>query len=252
MKRRQFFTFLGYTALWPAAAHAQQPTLPVVGFLGSESPARSGTIRRGFRHGLAEVGYVEDRNFAMEYRWADSNNDRLPGLATDLVRQGVTVIAAPGTTPAALAVKMATTTVPAVFFTAGDPAALGLVASLSRPGGNLTGITSWGALLHQLVPRGKVFAALINPTNPSLGVANATELAGAAQRLGVRVHIVKAGTERELEGVFPELAAQGAGGLVITVDSFFTARRERLGTLALQYRVPTIYQLSFMIVTKLD
>ena len=250
MKRRQFLTLVGYAAARPTVSDAQHTTMPAVGFLGSESPARSQAILRGFRQGLAEVGYVEGHNVVVNYRWADGDNERLRVLADDLLRQRVAVIAAPGTTPAALAAKAVTTSVPVVFFTGGDPVALGLVASLGRPGGNLTGITSMGSglaakrleLLLQVAPRMKLFAALVNPGNPALTEANAKELASAAETLGVRMHIVRARTERELEDVFPAVASHGAGGLVITIDSFFTARRERLGTLARHHRIPAIYQ----------
>ena len=250
MTRREFITLLGGAAAWPGAAHAQQTLMPVIGFLGSDSPALYASHLRLFREALRETGYVEGQNVAIEYRWAEGQNDRLPALAADLVRRQVSVIAAPGTTPAALAAKAATTTIPIVFFTAGDPVALRLVASLNRPGGNLTGATSLGTqltskrleLLHELMPTATVMALLVNPTNPALAESTARELLDAARRLGLRLHTVHASTERDFDSVFAELVQLRASALVIAIDSFFTGRREQLGALALRHGIPAIYQ----------
>jgi putative tryptophan/tyrosine transport system substrate-binding protein len=250
MMRREFITLLGgAAAAWPFAARAQKPT-PVVGFLGSESAAKSADLLRFFHGGLGELGFVEGQNLAIEYRWADGHNDRLPALAADLVRREVSVIAAPATTPGALAAKAATETIPIVILTAGDPVALGLVASLNRPGGNITGATSLAGelapkrleLMHELLPKATVLALLVNPTNPVLMEATTRETQAAADTLGVELHVLQARTEREFDGIFVRLSEVRAGGLVIAVDSFFTARREQLGQLALRNRVPAIYQ----------
>ena len=249
-RRREFITFIGGAAVaWPLAARAQQPT-PVVGFLGSESAAKSADLLRFFHQGLGELGFVEGQNLTIEYRWADGHNDRLPALAADLVRREVSVIAAPATTPGALAAKAATETIPIVILTAGDPVALGLVASLNRPGGNITGATSLAGelapkrleLMHELLPKATVLALLVNPTNPVLMEATTRETQAAAATLGVELHVLQARTEREFDGIFVRLPEVRAGGLVIAVDSFFTARREQLGQLALRHRVPAIYQ----------
>jgi putative ABC transport system substrate-binding protein len=249
MRRRDFIALIGGAAAWPLAARAQQ-NVPVIGFLNSESPALFASAVRIFRQGLSETGYVEGQNVAIEYRWAEGQNDRLPGLAADLVRRQVSVIAAPGTTPAALAAKAATTTIPVVFFTAGDPVALGLVATLSRPGGNITGLTSLGTelgpkrlgLLHELLPRATAMAMLINPTNLALAESTTRELQAAARTLGLQHHVLHASTEREFDSIFASIVQMRASGLVIGIDSFFTARRERLGELALRHRIPAIYQ----------
>jgi putative ABC transport system substrate-binding protein len=250
MRRREFITLLGGAAVWPVAARAQQTLMPVIGFLGSDSPALSVSHLRFFRQGLSETGYVEGENVAIEYRWAEGQNDRLPALVADLVRRQVSVIAAPGTTPAALAAKAATTTIPIVFFTAGDPVALRLVASLNHPGGNLTGATSLGSqlalkrleLLHELMPTTTVMALLVNPTNPALAEATAKELLDASRSLGLRLHILHASTERDFDSVFAALVQLRASALVIAVDSFFTGRKEQLGALALRHGIRAIYQ----------
>ncbi len=248
--RRELITVLGAAVVWPIAARAQQTLMPAIGFLGSESPVLFASHLRMFRQGLSETGYVEGRNVAIEYRWAEGRNDRLPALAADLARRQVNVIATPGTTPGALAAKAATTTIPIVFFTAGDPVALKLVASLNRPGGNATGATSLGGdlapkrleLLHQLMPTATVLAALLNPSNPVLAESTAKKLQEAARSLGLGLHVLRASTQRDFELAFTELVRLRASALVIAIDSFFTARREELGALALRHGVAAIYQ----------
>jgi putative ABC transport system substrate-binding protein len=254
MKRRAFITFVGGAAasplLRPLAARAQPDAMPVVGFLGSESPALSREALLIFRQALGEAGFVENRNVAIEYRWAEGHNDRLPALVADLVRRKVNVIVAPASTPGALAARKATATIPIVIFTAGDPVALGLVASLDRPGGNVTGITSLGGelapkrleLLHELMPKATNMALLVNPTNPALAASTAKAVAAAAPVLGLNVQIVRAGSEGDFESVFDNLVRSGASALVISIDSFFTGRREQLAALALGHRIPAIYQ----------
>jgi putative ABC transport system substrate-binding protein len=250
MRRRDFITLISSAAVWPLAARAQQAAMPVIGFLGSESPARSVGLLRFFRQGLGELGFVEGQNVTIDYRWAEGRNDRLPDLAADLVRREVSVIAAPATTPGALAAKAATATIPIVMFTAGDPVALGLVASLSRPGGNITGTTSLAGelapkrleLLRELMPTANNMALLVNPTNPALMASTTREAQAAARTLGLKLHILHAGTEHEFDAVFARLAELPESGLVIAVDSFFTGRREKLAKLALRHRVPAIYQ----------
>ena len=251
MKRRDFITLLcGAGVTWPLAARAQQPAVPVVGFLSSESPVLFANALRIFRQGLSETGYVEGQNVAIEYRWAEGQNDRLPTLAADLVRRQVSVIAAPATTPAALAAKAATATIPIVILTAGDPVALGLVASLDHPGGNITGAASLGGelapkrmeLLHELMPTATMMALLVNPTNPALAESTTREVQAAARTLGLKLHILRASAESDFDTVFATMLQLKATALEIAIDSFFTARREQLAELALRHRVPAIYQ----------
>ena len=250
MRRREFITLLGGVVAWPLTARAQQPTLPVIGFLSSESPALFATMLDAFRQGLGEVGYVDGQNVAIEYRWADGQNNRLPDLATDLVHRRVRVIAVPVTTPGAVAAKAATTTIPIVISTAGDPVALGLVGSLNRPGGNITGITTLGQelaakrleLMHELMPSATTMALLINPANIALAASTTREAQTAAHTLGLQLHILQASTEREFDTAFATLSQLRASALVIAVDSFFTAHRERLAALASRHLVPAIYQ----------
>jgi putative ABC transport system substrate-binding protein len=249
--RRTFLAGTGAVLLAaPVIAEAQQAGKPVIGFLGSESPALFATPLRIFRQGLSETGYVEGQNVAIEYRWAEGQNDRLPALAADLVRRKVSVIDALGATPAALAASAATRTIPIVFLTAGDPVALKLVASLNRPGGNLTGLTSSGLelapkrleLLHELVPTASVMALLVNPTNPALAESTVREVQDAARSLGLRLHTLRASTERDFDSVFAAMVQLRVSGLVIAIDSFFTGRREQLAALALRHGIPAIYQ----------
>jgi putative ABC transport system substrate-binding protein len=251
MKRREFITLLGgATIAWPLAARAQQPTLPVIGFLSSASPELWTDRLRGFRQGLSESGYVEGRNVTIEFRWAEGQNDRLPTLAAELVRGQVSVIAAIGSTPAALAAKTVTSTIPIVFTTAADPAAVGLVASLNRPGGNVTGVTTLSAelaskrleLLHEVVPMATIVALLVNPTSTNLAESAVTELQAAARTLGLQLHVLHASTKRDFDMAFASLAQLRAGGLVITADAFFTSQMEQLAALAVRHAVPTIYQ----------
>jgi len=245
MNRREFIMLLGGAVAWPLAARAQQ-AMPAIGFLGSESFEDR---LRAFRQGLRDTGYVEGNNVAIEYRWAEGQNDRLPTLAANLVRIRVTVIATPDTT-AALAAKAATTTIPIIFFTAANPVEIGLVANLARPGGNLTGVTTLGLevgpkrleLLHELVPAATTMALLVNPTSLALSERTTRDLQTAARALGLKIHVLHASTEREIDSAFATFAQLRAGGLVIGPDAFFTSRAEELAALALRHRVPAIYQ----------
>jgi putative ABC transport system substrate-binding protein len=250
MRRRAFITLLGGTAAgWPLAARAQQPAVPVVGLLGSESRDLSADRLGALLQGLSEAGYVEGRNVAIEYRWAEGQADRMPALAAELVRRQVSVIVTFASTAAALAAKAATTTIPIVSPMAADPVAVGLVASLNRPGGNLTGVTSLNAelypkrleLLHELVPAATLIAFLVNPTNAN-AEADTGDAQAAARTLGVRLHVLHARTERDFDGSFASLAQLGAGALVISSDPLFNLRSEQLGALALRHAVPTIFQ----------
>ena len=246
MRRREFMTYVGRAVAWPVVAGAQQPTMPVIGFLSTSSPDASRIS--AFRQGLAQAGYVEGQNMTIEYRWAEDRNERLPSLAADLVHRQVAVIAAP-TTPAALAAKAATTTIPIVFTTIGDPVELHLVISLNRPGGNVTGVTQTNVeitpkrlqLLHELVPTASVMALLVNPINPFVETET-KELQAAARSLGLELHVLNARTERDFDGVFAKLVQLQAGGLVIAGDALFNTRIEQLAGLGLRHAVPTIYQ----------
>jgi putative ABC transport system substrate-binding protein len=230
-------------------ARAQQPQMPVIGFLNSASSGPYAHLVAVFRQGLNEVGFVEGRNVAVEYRWAEGHNDRLPALANDLVRRQVTVIAVPGSTPGALAAKAATMTIPIVFAMASDPVRLGLVTSLNRPGGNVTGVTLLGVeiapkqleLLHDLVPTATVMALLVNPTSPALAETQSQDLQAAASKLGLQLHVLYASTDSDLGRVFSKLAEQRTGGLVIGADAFFTSRVQQLAKLAANHSLPAIY-----------
>src|SRR6516162_7409472 len=250
MQRREFIVLLsGTAAAWPLAARAQQPAMPMVGFVNPTSPQNYARQLSGFLKGLGETGYVDGRNVAIEYRWAEGQNDRLPALAADLVHRQVAVIAATST-PAALAAKEATTTIPIVFETGDDPIKLGLVASMSRPGGNVTGVTQLNVtvvpkrlqLLHELVPTANVIGLLVDPTDPALAETATKEVQAAARTLGLEVHVLNASTEPDFDAAFAKLIELRAGGLVVGPGAFFTSRGELLAALALQHAVPTIFQ----------
>jgi putative ABC transport system substrate-binding protein len=245
MKRRDFITLLSGAAAWPLAARAQQPSMPVIGFLNPGSPELAAEALQAFRQGLAQTGYVEGRNLAIEYRWAQGRNERLPELAADLVHLRVAVIATMSL-PAARAAKQATATIPIVFAVGADPVAFGLVASLSHPGGNLTGMTGMNdelgpkrlELLHELAPAATNFGLLVNPTDPN-SQTQATDVQAAARTLGLRLHILQASSERDLDAAFAEL---GNDALVISSDNLFITLSEQLAARALRRAVPAIFQ----------
>jgi putative ABC transport system substrate-binding protein len=249
MRRRDFITLLGgVAASWPLAASAQRP-MPVVGYLGAESPAAFASRVRAFRQGLGETGYVEGQNVAIEFRWAEGQHNRLPALAADLAGRPVAVIVAPGGAPAALAAKSATTTIPIIFEMGADPIAIGLVETLNRPGANLTGVTSLNVqvtpkrleILHEVVPAAAVIAVLLNPTSPTAD-SQLRNLQAAAGALGVRLHLLHASTERDFDTVFETLVQLRAGGLVVASDTFFATRSEHLAALTVRHGVPAIHQ----------
>jgi putative tryptophan/tyrosine transport system substrate-binding protein len=246
MKRREFIALLGSTAAtWPLAARAQQRAMPVIGFLSSTSPQVYAPRLRAFALGLKEEGYIEGQNVAIEYRWAGDQEDRLPVLAAELVHRQVTVIVAGGS-PASVAAKAATATIPIVFETAGDPVTLGLVASLNRPGGNLTGVTNLNVevgqkrleLLRQLLPAATNIAVLVNPSAPAITEQFIRDLQAAAAPLGMQLNVLQASTDRDLDTVF---AAFRADALVIGPYLFFNSRKEQLGALSLRHAVPAIF-----------
>jgi putative tryptophan/tyrosine transport system substrate-binding protein len=251
IRRREFIFILGgAAAAWPLAARAQQPAMPVIGYLYSGAPEPSAHLVAAFRKGLSETGYVEGENVAIYYRWAHGQYERLPALAAELIHRPVAVLAATST-PAALAAKAATTTVPTVFTTAANPVELGLVASLSRPGGNITGATQLNVeigpkllqLVRELIPTATVVGLLVNPTNPTAGTLS-RDLAAAARTLRLELHVLHASMEQHLDEGFATLAQRRASALVIVADAFFNSRSEKLIALAASHRLPVIYGLS--------
>ncbi len=250
MKRRDLIIALGGALAWPLAARAQQKAMPVVGFLstGNASPGPVAPLVAAFRQGLSETGYVEGQNVAIEYRWAEGHYDRLPALAADLVGRKVDVIVSTGGTPTALAAKNATSTIPIVFRAGGDPVGDGLVASLARPGGNLTGVSMLIdeltpkrlELLSELVPQAKVIALLVNPKNPATENVM-RDVQEAARVKGLQLPILKANSESEIDAAFATLVQLQAGALVVAADPFLSSRREQLVALATRYAVPAIY-----------
>ena len=250
MRRREFITAIaGSAAAWPLAAAAQQTAMPVIGFLNASS--RQGYPRQlsAFLKGLQEAGYLDGQNVVIQYRWAEGHDDRLPAMAADLVQSQVTVIAAT-TTPAALAAKAATLTIPIVFETGGDPIQLGLVTNLNRPSGNVTGATSLSTeimaekgleLLHELIPSGRVIGLLVNSTNPATAEPPERIVLSTARRLGLEVHVLKTGSERDFEEVFAKLVDMRANGLVISADYLFSGHSEQLAALAVRHAIPAIY-----------
>jgi putative ABC transport system substrate-binding protein len=249
MRRRDFVKLIGGAAAWTLPARAQQPAMPVVGYLCPESPGPFASRIHAFREGLAEAGYTEGRNVAIEFRWAEGHYDRLPALAADLVKRQVAVIVAPGGAPVALAAKSATSTVPIVFEMGGDPLALGVVGSLQRPGGNITGVSSLNVevgpkrleILHELVPTAAMVAVVVNPTSPTAN-SQLSNLHTAADRLDLQLHVLHASSEQEFDTVFASLPQLRAGGLVFTSDPFFANRSQRLAALAVRHAVPAIHQ----------
>ena len=249
MRRRIFIQGIAVSAAWPLAARAQQRAMPVVGFLNPASLESRRDLVAAFHQGLAESGYVEGRNLAIEYRWAEGRNDRLPVMAADLVQRRVAVIVAVDGTAAALAAKAATSTVPIVFLVGADPVELGLVTSLSRPGGNMTGVGALAVgtvakrlqVLHELVPAAAEIAFLRNPTNPYFSELETRELSTAAGSLGVRLLLLNASDVHEIEAAFANLVAQRADALLVGTDPFFITARDQLVALVNLHAVPAIY-----------
>ena len=248
MRRREFITLLGGAAIsWPLTARAQQ--VPIVGFINAASAENYSRQLAAFLKGLGEAGYASGRNVAIEYRWADGQNDRLSAMLADLVHKQVAVIAATST-PAAVAAKSATTTIPIVFETGGNPVQLGLVTSLSRPGGNITGVTQSSVevapkrleLLHELLPAVRVMALLVDPTDVTTAKTTASEVLAAARTFGLQLHVLNASSERDLDEVFTKVNQLGAGGLVVAGGPFFVSHREQLAALAVRHAVPIAFQ----------
>ena len=249
MKRREFIALIGgAVAAWPLAARAQQPAMPVIGFMNGGAPEANASIAAAFRQGVSETGHIEGQNVTIEYRWAEGHYDRLPGLVADLVRRQVTVIAATST-PAALAAKAATATIPIVFETAGDPIKLGLVASLNRPGGNITGVTQLSSelvskrlgLLHDVIPTATIIGLLVNPTDPR-AETQTSDMQEAAHTLGLQIRVLNASTEGEIDRAFASLRQLRADALLVGTSELFRSKAEQTVALAARERVPAIYQ----------
>ena len=248
MRRREVITLVGGAAVaWPLAARAQQAGMPAIGLLSFKAPGDSPQLEAAIRQGLKDAGFVDGQNVAIESRYAENQNERLPALAADLVHRQVSVIIA-ANTPAALAAKAATTTIPIVFETGADPVQLGLVASLNRPGGNVTGVTNFSVelapkrleLLHEMLPTAHVMALLVNPTETGLAEIQSRSVLAAAQSLGLELHVLNAVTERDFDAVFANLIQLRAGGLVIGGGPFLVAHQEQLAVLAARHAVPAV------------
>ena len=252
MRRRTFIAGLGSAAAWPVVARAQQPAIPVIGLLNASSSEAYARELAAFRQGLNEGGYVEGRNVAIEYRSADGQYERLPAFAADFVRRQVRVIASIGGIASALAARDATSTIPIVFEVGVDPVETGLIPSLSRPGGNVTGVTNLNVelgpkkleLLHELIPTATIIGLLLNPANPNSEIAS-KDMRAAARSLGVELDVRRASTEREIDGIFASLIQSRVGGLVIGPDPFFTGRIEQLVALTVRHAIPAIYNREF-------
>ena len=253
MKRREFVRIAGSVVLgWPLIARAQQPAIPVVGYLGAKSPERMSLRLGAFRQGLEQAGYAEGRDVSIEFRWAHGHNDRLAALAAELVQRKVSVLAAPGSLASALAAKAATSSIPIVFEMGADPVALGLVGSLNHPGGNVTGVTSLNAevgpkrleLLHELFPGATEFALLVNPDNPRNAEASTRDLEAAARLRQFKLHVLKASSESDLDQVFARMQGLRVG-LVIANETFFANRGEQIAALALRHGVAAVHQREF-------
>jgi len=249
MKRREFLTLLGGAAAWPLTARAQQPTMPVIGFLNAASPAEWTRFLTAFRAGLRESGFTEGQNVAIEFRWAEGRYDRLPGLAADLVNRRVTVLVATGGTTSAVAAKAATTTIPTVFSTGGDPVEEGLVASISRPGGNRTGVSLLTTalapkrleILREVVPKASVIGVLLNP-NSAGAQPQLEDVEKAAWAIDQQVSILHASGERDFETAFATMVQMRIGALIVGADPFFSSKRDQLVALAARDRIPAIYE----------
>ena len=251
MKRRDFITLIGGAAVaWPLAARAQQLGVPVVGILAVASPEANAIRLRAFREGLSTAGYVEGQNINIEYRWAEAYTGRLPELAARFVEERVAVLVTAGGTSAALAAKAATASIPIVFGIAADPVDLGLVASLNRPGGNVTGVTSLNIevapkrleLLHELLPSATIMALLVNPAVPALAEPTSRTSQAAARALGLQLHVVHASSERDFDAIFESVMQLRAGALVIGPDNLFSAHSKRLAALTVRHALPAVYE----------
>ena len=248
MRRRAFITLLGGAAAWPLAARAQQEAVPVIGVLSGVSAAQWAERMAAFRRGLSEAGFVEGRNVAIEYRWAEGQLDRLPAMAADLVSRRAAVILAMGADVATLAAMAATRTIPIVFVTASDPVAAGFVSSLERPGGNVTGISFISVeliakrlqLLHELLPGAGRIALLVNPSNPGMAQSNIEGMQAAARRLGLEIVVLKAATEAEIDSAVATAVSQQAGALTLATDGYFSSRARQIAFLALRRGLPTM------------
>ena len=249
MRRREFIAGLSGALASPLTTRAQQSAMPVIGFLNAASPQSYARPLAAFLKGLEAAGYTDGRNVAIQFRWAEGHNDRLPAMAAELLHNHVNVLAAT-TTPAALAAKAATSTIPIVFESGGDPMKLGLVASFNRPGGNVTGAASLGAvviaakgleLLHELTPAARILGLLVNPTNPLIAETQERELSSTAHALGLEIYILKASTERDFDGVFAKLVELRGAGLVISADAYFTSQSQQLAALAVRHAIPAVH-----------